>query len=652
MPYTLKTQQISVKDPDSGEYIGVDVLTEQTKEGLIAELQAEGDTQIERINQAAVDVQSAVDQAETEAQQLISSTQSSLNTLETQKDTIAQTIASMAELGTDTMLTTAGMAADAKATGDKISNVKNAIGELNHHINTEIENTNGSLLNLNDIPVNVEYIEITDSIITQAQDRNVQLTVTGINKFKLNGTASSTFTIPFDWKITEIGGANTLYYLISRNDGINKQDGVWVQLGWFLADDSEVQPVDKIETFNEVVSYTYPATAVTTRNYLRVGASASFNNTEFEIVIMRKPPLDAGLLTKVDSMLLADTYNEVPLTWTLATGYWANNKTFATYGNIYTATIDVTSGEKYLLDAKSYYGMCIGVYYTGDTVTSDSIVSIIHLSNDDAWHYNYETDVPLDADHLLLQQYYTSRVTIRKIEKNAVVKSSLSGKTIAYNGDSIAESRFSGTAINGGAYPYLIAEATGGLFENRAISGGVLASAVPSGVQTPARFVVTDVANMTANADLVCFEGGLNDFYDNVPLGTFDADDYTGTTDTATVCGALESIFRQAIVKWLGKPICFVIIHRCYSTKQPNTAGYTFAEMREKMIGICEKYAIPYYDAYTKSGLNAYNPEQTNEFLDAGSTGEPDGMHPNEAAYKKYYVPQLISLFESIMPVT
>ena len=133
MPYTLKTQQISVKDPDSGEYIGVDVLAEQTKEGLIAELQAEGDIQIERINQAAVDVQSAVDQAETEAQQLISSTQSSLNTLESQKDTIAQTIASMAELGTDTTLTTAGMAADAQKTGDEISNIKITIEEAKSH---------------------------------------------------------------------------------------------------------------------------------------------------------------------------------------------------------------------------------------------------------------------------------------------------------------------------------------------------------------------------------------------------------------------------------------------------------------------------------------------------------------------------------------
>lgn len=140
MPYTLKTQQISVKDPDSGEYIGVDVLSEQTKEGLISELQTEGNTQVARINQAAVDVQSAVDQAETEAQQLISSTQSSLNTLEAQKDTIAQTIASMAELGTDTTLMTAGMAADAKATGDEISNVKNAINQLDTEIYGEDPN--------------------------------------------------------------------------------------------------------------------------------------------------------------------------------------------------------------------------------------------------------------------------------------------------------------------------------------------------------------------------------------------------------------------------------------------------------------------------------------------------------------------------------
>lgn len=118
MPYTLKTSQISVKDPETGEYSGVDILAEQTEEGLIAELQAEGTTQVNRINQAAVDVQAAVDQAESDAATIISSTQSSINTLEAQKNTIAKTVASMAELGTDTTLSTPGMAADAGAVGE------------------------------------------------------------------------------------------------------------------------------------------------------------------------------------------------------------------------------------------------------------------------------------------------------------------------------------------------------------------------------------------------------------------------------------------------------------------------------------------------------------------------------------------------------
>lgn len=130
MPYTLKTNQISVKDPETGEYSGVDILAEQTEQGLIAELQAEGTTQVNRINQAAVDVQAAVDQAESDAATIISSTQTSINTLEAQKNTIAQTVASMAELGTDTTFSTPGMAADAGAVGDlsrQISDVEEGV---------------------------------------------------------------------------------------------------------------------------------------------------------------------------------------------------------------------------------------------------------------------------------------------------------------------------------------------------------------------------------------------------------------------------------------------------------------------------------------------------------------------------------------------
>ena len=156
---------------------------------------------------------------------------------------------------------------------------------------------------------------------------------------------------------------------------------------------------------------------------------------------------------------------------------------------------------------------------------------------------------------------------------------------------------------------------------------------------------------MPDDADLICIEGGINDYWRDVPLGDYTESDYSGTLDTTTVCGALESIFRQATEKWVGKPICFVIVHKIKSTVYvANSAGWTFAQGREKMIGICKKYAIPFYDAFAESGLNAYNNIQNTNFLTSNSSGTPDGCHPNEAGYKKYYVPQLISLFEAIMP--
>ena len=69
------------------------------------------------------------------------------------------------------------------------------------------------------------------------------------------------------------------------------------------------------------------------------------------------------------------------------------------------------------------------------------------------------------------------------------------------------------------------------------------------------------------------------------------------------------------------------------------------------MVGICEKYSIPYYDAFSESGLNGWNTVQNNAYLTGNADGTADGIHPNAEGYKRYYVPQLIRLFERIMPV-
>ena len=233
---------------------------------------------------------------------------------------------------------------------------------------------------------------------------------------------------------------------------------------------------------------------------------------------------------------------------------------------------------------------------------------------------------------------------------NQIQNSKLYGKFIAYNGDSICESRLNteSFAYNGGAYAKMIADVTGGTYENRAIGGGVLVSA-SSGIST-SRYVVDDVQNMSANADLVCFEGGINDYWNGAELGSYSESDYSSTLDVSTICGALESIFRQAMVRWLGKPIVFVITHKIPNTVYvQNSRGYTWMDVHDKIVGICKKYSIPYFDAFNESGLNGYVSAQANAYLNANSQGTTDWCHPNADGYKKYYVPQLIKLFESLI---
>ncbi|MGN1051005.1 MAG: hypothetical protein ACI4QE_01755, partial [Acutalibacteraceae bacterium] len=100
-----------------------------------------------------------------------------------------------------------------------------------------------------------------------------------------------------------------------------------------------------------------------------------------------------------------------------------------------------------------------------------------------------------------------------------------------------------------------------------------------------------------------------------------------------------------------GKPICFIIVHKIQETSyQTNTSGNTFKEYHDAMVGICNKYSIPFYDAYNDSGLNGCIDVQNNTYLTGNAEGTGDGCHPNEEGYKRFYVPQLIDLFNKIMP--
>ena len=213
----------------------------------------------------------------------------------------------------------------------------------------------------------------------------------------------------------------------------------------------------------------------------------------------------------------------------------------------------------------------------------------------------------------------------------------LHGKKIVYDGDSICY----GAGYKGG-YAKIIAELTGGTFDNQAVGGGRLVTKGDNSWHS----VVDNLPNLPTDGDIYCFEGGINDFWTSgMQLGTFNDSNYEDELDTTTVCGALETIFRYALNTFVGKPVCFVITHKIQETAfTENTAGNTFKEYHDAMVGICQKYSIPYYDAFIESGLNGWNDVQNTMFFTDG-----DGCHPNEEAYKRYYVPQLLDVFRKLL---
>lgn len=212
----------------------------------------------------------------------------------------------------------------------------------------------------------------------------------------------------------------------------------------------------------------------------------------------------------------------------------------------------------------------------------------------------------------------------------------LRSKKIVYDGDSIAESR----SDNGGGYAKLIADYTGGFYANQAVGGARLCA------NSERHSVVNNLENLPKDGDLYCFQGGINDFWGNTAIGECTSD-FTGAVDSSTICGAMETIFRYALTNFVGKPICFVITHKVQNTfYSKNTNGNTFKDYRDAMVKVCEKYSIPYYDAFYESGLNGWNTAQNNAYFSNG-----DGTHPNADGYKRYYMPQLLTLFRSMIPV-
>lgn len=314
------------------------------------------------------------------------------------------------------------------------------------------------------------------------------------------------------------------------------------------------------------------------------------------------------------------------------------------------ARIPVSAGDKFKTCGRIYYNAPVWVVAneSGTVLQMGTKGSVVETSEDEftisaggAYLYINKNDQNNNGTGF---QYLKKEVETTVEVPMPVYLSPLYNKKIVYDGDSICLGAF-----GGGGYAKIIANTVMGAYDNQAKGGARLTAKGDNTYHS----VVDNLGNLPADGDLYCFEGGINDFWTPKTLGTYSKTDFAGTLDTGTVCGALETIFRYALSNFVGKPICFVITHKIQSTAYvKNANGDTFEDYRNAMVGICQKYSIAYYDAFSESGLNGWNTAQNSAYLTGNTDGTADGCHPNEEGYKRYYVPQLIRLFEGIMPVS
>ncbi|MBW0223531.1 SGNH/GDSL hydrolase family protein [Lentilactobacillus parabuchneri] len=136
--------------------------------------------------------------------------------------------------------------------------------------------------------------------------------------------------------------------------------------------------------------------------------------------------------------------------------------------------------------------------------------------------------------------------------------------------------------------------------------------------------------DMDKSADYIVVFGGINDFVNNVPIGTI------GNKDPHKFLGALDIIINGLNDHYPDAVLIFMTATKssfAHSSKpypnsfQKNAAGNTQANYNAAMIDICHHYSLPVIDLFNISGISP--------FLDNSERYMPDGTHYSPLGYKK-----------------
>lgn len=212
----------------------------------------------------------------------------------------------------------------------------------------------------------------------------------------------------------------------------------------------------------------------------------------------------------------------------------------------------------------------------------------------------------------------------------------LKNKKVVFDGDSIC---YGATDTDENGWGSRIGKNNSMDWHNVGVSGATIA--VQSGRHNLCTYIDTIHANYPT-LDYLILEGGTNDadIMGSAGKGTFEPYDFDGTYDTATFCGALETLFFKATSYYPKAKIGFIIAPKMAA---PSGGKMVLPLARIAYFDLaretCKKWGVPYIDLWQCNPMNPclaayYNYSLTPTQNKEQGYAYSDGQHPTAAGYE------------------
>lgn len=268
--------------------------------------------------------------------------------------------------------------------------------------------------------------------------------------------------------------------------------------------------------------------------------------------------------------------------------------------------------------------------------------------------YSGTAEIPPDAVYMEFSVANTNNdssvtVIVSNIESNqkrieTLEKEPLYGKKITCTGNSITAATHS---VPGHGYVEQIADAHGMTVDNHAIWGAIIPQGHPraNGDITDIGCIHDTLDSMDADADIVVMSGSINDceYYSDASFLGEITGDFSSDLDLTTFYGALEDMCKKALQKWAGKPIIYVIEHRM--TLDNTIYGQYYLKLHKAIVKVMNKWGISIVDLFNDCPSLNYNEGYKTKY----TTG--DGTHPNYEGYERFYVPRVYTEIKKLLGI-